>query len=74
MNRLARRAILVLMTKHRVHIKCFGCQMNKLDTSLVTAALTEADFALTDTRGKKVRLSEYRDQKNVLLVFNRGFL
>ena len=30
-------------------------------------------FTLTDTRGDRIRLSEYRGQKNVLLVFNRGF-
>jgi len=37
------------MTEHRVHIKSFGCQMNKLDTALVTAALTEEGYALTDS-------------------------
>jgi tRNA-2-methylthio-N6-dimethylallyladenosine synthase len=36
------------MMKKRVHIKSFGCQMNKLDTALVTSALQEADFALAD--------------------------
>ncbi len=30
-------------------------------------------FTLTDTRGERIRLSDYRDRKNVLLVFNRGF-
>lgn len=29
------------------------------------------DFALTDTNGKTVRLSDYRG-KNVVLVFNRS--
>ena len=32
-----------------VHIRNFGCQMNKLDTALVTAALTDAGFGLTDS-------------------------
>jgi tRNA-2-methylthio-N6-dimethylallyladenosine synthase len=31
-----------------VHIKSFGCQMNKLDTALVTSALKEAGFDLTE--------------------------
>jgi tRNA-2-methylthio-N6-dimethylallyladenosine synthase len=33
----------------RLHIKSFGCQMNKLDTVLVTSALKEAGFILTDS-------------------------
>jgi len=32
-----------------VHIRNFGCQMNKLDTALVSAALREAGFSLTDS-------------------------
>ena len=31
------------------------------------------DFTLTDTAGEQVRLSAYRNHKNVVLVFNRGF-
>ncbi len=30
------------------------------------------DFALSDVTGKPVRLSDYRGNKNVVLVFNRG--
>jgi tRNA-2-methylthio-N6-dimethylallyladenosine synthase len=37
------------MTKHNVHIRSFGCQMNKLDTALVSASLREAGFGLTDS-------------------------
>lgn len=31
------------------------------------------DFELVDSEGKPFRLSSLRGQKNVLLVFNRGF-
>ncbi len=31
------------------------------------------DFELVDVTGKTVRLSDYRGNKNVVLVFNRGF-
>lgn len=36
------------MNSKRIHIKSFGCQMNKLDSSLVTAALAERGFVQTD--------------------------
>jgi peroxiredoxin len=32
------------------------------------------EFALEDDQGQIVRLSDYRDRKHVILVFNRGFL
>jgi peroxiredoxin len=32
------------------------------------------DFKLKDLTGKPVRLSDYHDKSNVLLVFNRGFM
>jgi peroxiredoxin len=31
------------------------------------------DFSLEDIQGNTVRLSDYREKSNVLLVFNRGF-
>ena len=34
-------------TKSRIFLKSYGCQMNKLDTALVTSALTNAGFDLT---------------------------
>ncbi len=36
------------MKAQKVHIKSFGCQMNKLDTALVASALEEAGFRLTE--------------------------
>ena len=37
------------MDGKKVHIKSFGCQMNKLDTALVEAALKESGFSLIDS-------------------------
>ncbi|HUW20431.1 MAG TPA: tRNA (N6-isopentenyl adenosine(37)-C2)-methylthiotransferase MiaB [Sedimentisphaerales bacterium] len=37
------------MSTGTIHIKSFGCQMNKLDTALVTSALKKAGFSLTDS-------------------------
>jgi peroxiredoxin len=31
------------------------------------------DFTLTDFKGNEVRLSNFQEKQNVLLVFNRGF-
>ncbi len=31
------------------------------------------DFTLPDYQGNQIRLSDYKDQSNVLLVFNRTF-
>ena len=32
------------------------------------------DFELTDSAGSQFRLSSYKGIKNVVLIFNRGFL
>jgi peroxiredoxin len=32
------------------------------------------DFELNDFNGQKVRLSDFRNRKNVVLIFNRGFM
>jgi peroxiredoxin len=34
---------------------------------------TPPDFRLSDTNGHWIRLSDYQEKQNVLLVFNRGF-
>ena len=31
------------------------------------------DFSLADHNGNEVRLSDFQGNKNVLLIFNRGF-
>jgi peroxiredoxin len=35
---------------------------------------TAPEFELPDWSGDTVRLSDYRDKKHVVLVFNRGFI
>jgi len=37
------------ITNLKLLVKSFGCQMNKLDTALVTSALEEAGFGFTDS-------------------------
>ncbi|MFC1633659.1 tRNA (N6-isopentenyl adenosine(37)-C2)-methylthiotransferase MiaB [Planctomycetota bacterium] len=37
------------MCNRTIHIRNFGCQMNKLDTALIVGALKEAGFRMTDT-------------------------
>jgi peroxiredoxin len=32
------------------------------------------DFSLKDADGQKIKLSDFRDKSNLLLVFNRGFM
>jgi peroxiredoxin len=36
-------------------------------------AKTAPEFSTSDSEGKKIRLSDYRSKKNIMLVFNRGF-
>jgi peroxiredoxin len=37
------------------------------------AAPVAPDFTLYDFEGRKVSLSDFREYKHVILVFNRGF-
>jgi peroxiredoxin len=32
------------------------------------------DFTLKDFRGEQIKLSDFKERSNVLLVFNRGFI
>jgi peroxiredoxin len=42
--------------------------MSKIQTNIPAP-----DFTLADFRGQPVSLSDFRGEKNVLVVFNRGF-
>lgn len=44
-----------------------------VDVARVALNQVAPDFSLVDYRGQTVRLADFRGQKNVLLVFNRGF-
>ena len=35
---------------------------------------TAPDFSLKGVDGRKIKLSDFKDKSNVLLVFNRGFM
>jgi len=39
----------------------------------VQIAIPAPDFSLQSFTGEQVRLSDYRDERHVFLVFNRGF-
>ena len=41
--------------------------------SKISEGTIAPDFALTDTKGQGVTLSEYQGDKHIVLVFNRGF-
>ena len=41
-----------------------------IDTKKATFA---PDFSATDSEGKTIRLSDYKYNRHVVLVFNRGF-
>jgi peroxiredoxin len=40
----------------------------------VNLAAQAPDFTLIDTQGEEVSLSSFKNSKNVVLVFNRGFM
>ena len=50
--------------------------IQKESTTMSRVALNTPapQFTLTDFQGREVRLTDFRGQANVLLVFNRGFV
>ena len=42
--------------------------------SRVELNIPAPNFMLADFNGNEIRLSDFQEKKNVLLVFNRGFL
>ena len=44
-----------------------------LEMARLQRGVEAPNFVLDDFNGNKIELNSYRDKKNVLLVFNRGF-
>ncbi len=42
--------------------------------SKITLNKPAPDFTLSDFNGNELTLSDYRGQKNIVLIFNRGFM
>ncbi len=42
--------------------------------SLIELNLAAPDFSLQDVTGKEVTLSQWKGEKHVILVLNRGFI
>ena len=40
----------------------------------IVEAKPAPDFELTDSEGRKVKLSRYKGNKHIVLIFNRGFV
>jgi peroxiredoxin len=40
----------------------------------IVEAKPAPDFELADSEGRKVKLSSYKGNKHVVLIFNRGFV
>jgi cytochrome oxidase Cu insertion factor (SCO1/SenC/PrrC family) len=49
-----------------------GANLPATDLKRVKIGDPAPEFALEDTDGKKIALSDFRDKKNVVLVFYRG--
>jgi peroxiredoxin len=45
-----------------------------MSTTVETKTTTAPDFTLADVEGQSIQLSDYRGAKNIVLVFNRGFM
>ena len=43
-------------------------------TSRVQIDQPAPDFSLKDAGGRQIKLSDFKNKSNVLLVFNRGFM
>ena len=55
---------------HGSRYKLFG---NPMKTDLITPGELAPDFELEDVNGYRIRLSNFRGHKPVVLVFLRGF-
>jgi cytochrome oxidase Cu insertion factor (SCO1/SenC/PrrC family) len=50
-----------------------GANLPATDLERVRVGEAAPDFALEDIAGKRISLSEFRGEKNVVLIFYRGY-
>jgi cytochrome oxidase Cu insertion factor (SCO1/SenC/PrrC family) len=50
-----------------------GADLAPTDLNRIKVGQAAPDFALQDTDGKAITLSDFRDKKSVVLVFYRGY-
>lgn len=47
---------------------------NNMSSSMLSDLKAAPDFELEDSEGRRVRLSDYKGSRHVVLIFNRGFV
>jgi tRNA-2-methylthio-N6-dimethylallyladenosine synthase len=62
----------------KVHLQTYGCQMNKLDTAMVTSALKKAGFSITDNEKDAdvvlINTCSVRDHAEQRVLSHLGYL
>ena len=61
-------------TALRAELKWFILENDNKMSKTIGLYAPASNFELADFTGKTIHLADYRGQKNVLLVFNRGFV
>lgn len=64
--------ILSLVTSHAQLVPNDGTNLQSTDLERVKVGDTAPDFTLENLDGRRISLSDFRNKKNVVLVFYRG--